>query len=115
MFRNTPEFQKEMKNSLLQITKFVNTESFQHMLQNLYDLPKEDRMSFVNDIILNPEELSRRQIHVPDDMIIQKSMFGDGRPTLFCVTNLLADPTEKVTFTFYQDPNDMKSNLVSNV
>jgi hypothetical protein len=33
-------------------------------------------------------------------MKIQRSQFGDGRPTIFCVTKLMSDGVRKVTYTF---------------
>jgi len=67
-----------------------------------YDHPQR-RADFVRDVVLNRTERERRGI---DDnaagLIIQRSEFADGRPTLFCITKMLglAHPWQKVTITF---------------
>jgi hypothetical protein len=94
------EFIEDMRNSLLDIFNFVNNDSFQALLSDLYNTPLQEQPSFVAKILLNPKELEKRQIQVPSDLIIQRSTFGDGRPTLFCVTKHLKQEGKKVTFTF---------------
>ncbi|WP_156429858.1 hypothetical protein [Burkholderia sp. FL-7-2-10-S1-D7] len=68
---------------------FVLNPSFKALLDQLYDLPIEDRPEFVRNTILNPTALADAGIDVPDGILIQRSSFGDGRPTLFVVKRYL--------------------------
>jgi hypothetical protein len=101
--RHTPEFiQSVIQDGIEEIGQFVVQPPFQDLLEDLYSRPVEKRPQFVIDVVLNPEEQARRGIITPDDMLIQRSTFADGRPTLFCVSKLvpLAYPWHRVTITF---------------
>lgn len=84
------------------IGQFVCLPEFAALLEELYALDESARPNFVLEVILNEEELRKRDIAVPDGMIIQRSSFADNRPTLFCITQRvpLARPWDKVTVTF---------------
>ena len=60
------------------------------MLGELYRLPPNERPRFVFDVIVNAEERSRRGVHIPDDVLVLRSAFGDRRPTLFCLKKYLS-------------------------
>lgn len=90
----------EAKQGLQNIRDFVTTDSFVAMLGELYDLEPVDRDQFVRDELLNAEKLRARGITVPPGLKIQRSVFGDGCPTIFCVTKLMSDGIRKVTYTF---------------
>lgn len=100
---NTP---KEIKEALLKefipIKDLVLSPNFQGLLSELYNLPKDDRKQFVFDVILNSDELKKRDIKVPNGVFIRRSYFTDNRPTLFCVTRqtAMASPWDKATITF---------------
>lgn len=101
--RHTPEFiQSVIQEGIEEIGQFVVQPQFQTLLEDLYSLPVEERPQFVIDVVLNPEEQAQRGIIAPEDMLIQRSVFADGRPTLFCVSKLvpLAYPWHRVTITF---------------
>jgi hypothetical protein len=101
--RGTPDhIRLVIREGLAEIARFVATPSFQALLDEMYALPKNERPTFVSDVVIDPQQRARRGITVPDDMVIQRSKFADGRPTLFCVTKVLplAYPWHKVTMTF---------------
>jgi len=84
------------------IGEFVLRAEFQSLLNELYARPHGGRLAFVRDVILDDEQRAVRGIVTPDDLIIQRSTFADGRPTLFCVSKILplAYPWHRVTMTF---------------
>lgn len=88
--------------SLKKIGQFVQTDAFQSLLQDLYREPVTDRSEFVDKVILDDEKLAQRGVTVPDGLLIQRSAFKDGRPTLFCVTEKMPKENlwKKATFTF---------------
>lgn len=92
--------QKEAREGLEEIRDFIITDEFISLLGKLYDLPPEDRDSYVRTILLDPVELRKRGVRTPDGIKIQRSQFGDHRPTIFCVTKLMSDGVRKVTYTF---------------
>ncbi len=95
---------EEVKSALNEIREFVVTPQFQALLSEMRQIPAESRYRFVRDVILNDSALAARTIAAPDGLIIQRSVFMDGRPTLFCVTKYLSDGKRKVTITF-DDPD----------
>lgn len=97
---NPQALRDEVEASVLEIGKFVETDEFQELLTDLWNTPREERSDFVRDVVLDDAELERRGIDVPEGMIIQRSAFEDGRPTLFCVSKYLSDGKRKVTITF---------------
>jgi hypothetical protein len=102
----TPELTaaiREAGNAALHdIREFVESSSFQGLLEELWSLSPERRPDFVTSVVLDPMERDRRDINVPDGMIIQRSWFEDQRPTLFCITKYLPSSLlwKKVTVTF---------------
>ena len=95
------ELREELNEALSEIGQFVNTDEFQSLLSELSNTPPSERGEFVRRVVINKDELMKRHIHVPVGMQIQRSSFGDRRPTLFCITKQLSvDQNMKVTFTF---------------
>jgi hypothetical protein len=84
-----------------EIARFVCIEGFRDLLDELSALPADEQAGFVQEVVLNPVERKRRAIEVPAGLLIQRSQFADGRPTLFCVSKYvpLAYPWHKVTIT----------------
>jgi len=84
------------------IGDFVLTPPFQALLSELYALPHIARAEFVEHVVLDGRHREDRGIQTPEDLIIQRSSFADGRPTLFCVSKILplAYPWHRVTITF---------------
>lgn len=91
--RPTKEFVRELrscvKSEYKKLLDFVYTAEFQGLLKEMYDLAEDKRPDFVNQIVLNQDELAKRGIEPPEDFIIARSSFGDRRPTLFSVRVLL--------------------------
>lgn len=83
---------------------FVTTPEFREIMKELGDRHAQERPSFVMSVLLDKAELARRGVFPPDDILIQRSAFGDRRPTLFCVKKLLpdqySDVWQNVNFTF---------------
>lgn len=98
------EFRDKIRTSLLDIADFVDTAEFQQLLVDLWETPPEERPEFVRNVILDEGEMEKRGIEVPEDIVVQRSAFGDNRPTLFCVTKKLGYGQRKVTVTFDNEP-----------
>lgn len=62
---------------------FVCDTPFKTVVEEMYALPPAARPEFVKSVILNQDALEQRGIIKPDDVVIQRSAFGDERPTLF--------------------------------
>jgi hypothetical protein len=90
------------------LSKLVATHEFKKMLEELWSVPEPFRHEFVEVVVLDPEELARRNIRVPNDISIQRSWFADERPTLFCVTKYLPNDVgwKKVTVTIDNPINE---------
>lgn len=95
--------QQEARAGLEQIRDLITTDEFVKVLVELYDLDPADRDEYVRKVLLDPVEVAERGISVPDGVKIQRSQFGDQRPTIFCVTKLMSDGVRKVTYTFDSD------------
>jgi hypothetical protein len=82
----------------------VVSEPFRRLCHELNGLPDAEREAYVRNVFLCREELAKRGVEVPEGVLIQRSSFGDRRPTLFCVKKYL--PTkfhsawENVNLTF---------------
>jgi hypothetical protein len=90
----------EAREGFLAIREYITSDAFISMLGELYDLPVEDRDQFVRTELLDVRRLAARGILPPDGLKVQRSQFGDHRPTIFCVTKLMSDNVRKVTYTF---------------
>lgn len=91
-----------VKAALADVERFVESPPFRVILDELWSIPPHRRPAFVASVILDQEERALRGVRVPDDLIVQRSTFSDGRPTLFCVTKLLPAHLQwkKVTVTY---------------
>jgi hypothetical protein len=91
-----------VQKTLQEVVLFVTDERFLPIITEIYSLPEADRHGFVETVLLNHEELRNRGVLPPNDIIIQRSAFSDGRPTLFCVAKLVPQGYgwKKVTVTF---------------
>jgi hypothetical protein len=96
--------QHEARAGLEAIRDFITSNEFIRVLGELYEHAPEDRDAFVRTVLLDPEALQRRGITVPEGIKVQRSQFGDHRPTIFCVTKLMSDGVRKVTYTFDNEP-----------
>lgn len=96
--------QSVIREALGSVHTVVQSEQFQSMLREFWRLAPSDRADFVDQVLLNPTELRLRfDLVLPDDVLLQRSSFADGRPTLFCLCKHLEQPAggwQKVTITF---------------
>lgn len=94
---------KYVQDALDEIAEFIDTPGFQRVLAEFGAVPRELRERFIRGVLINPEELRRRGVEVPEDITVQRSAFEDNRPTLFCVVKYLPEigkERKKVTVTF---------------
>ncbi len=96
------EIRAQIRQAFDEISWVVAAQPFKSLLWELWSLPEELRHEFVETVILDSEELVRRDIRIPEGVSIQRSWFADNRPTLFCVTKCLPESAgwKKVTITF---------------
>jgi hypothetical protein len=95
-------FERALKDSFVGLTEFVGRPEFVGLMEDLYELPIEQRQRFVDEVVMESEERRRRGIVEPDGIIVQRSTFADGRPTLFCVSKTLppGHGFHRITVTF---------------
>ena len=95
-----------METTYDELIDFVMSSPFKMIVEELYALPPLVRPEYVREVILNCEELERRDVTVPDGILLQRSSFGDKRPTLFVVKKYLPkeyhNAWENVNLTFDQ-------------
>jgi len=92
----------EPTQALEQIFKFVSSPEIQSLLKELEEIPAAFRHDYVSLVLLDENELAKRNVFVPSDLVIQRSAFADKRPSLFCVTKRLPQGIlwDKVTVTY---------------
>jgi hypothetical protein len=102
VFSEDQAAQAAISVAMRRIGEFVSTEAFQSVFAEMEALPEHLRHEFVELVWLDPRELARRRLFVPDDLQIQRSFFGDRRPTLFCVNKFLPEGLgwKRVTVTY---------------
>lgn len=96
-------FRAMVSEAVADVSEFVASPSFQQALAEMAPMSPGRRDHFVRTVLLNPDELSRRGLTPPDGMVIQRSEFGDKRPTCFCVSKFLPEESKawrRVTMTF---------------
>lgn len=96
-----------MKKGYSELLNFACKPEFQAMLDELYSLAPHERPAFVNSVILNPSQMAKRGLKPPCDILIQKSSFGDRRPTLFCIKKYIDERLQ----THWQNVNITFDNL----
>ncbi len=79
------ELAQVMQANYNDLIDFVTTPEFKEVMKEFGSLHSQERPVFVVSVLLNNEELAKRGIQVPPGILIQRSAFGDRRPTLFCV------------------------------
>lgn len=107
----TPEeLSTAMREGYEKLISFVTTPQFKALHQEMKSLPPEKRPSFVANVVLQPAELAKRDIFIPEGILVQTSAFGDRRPTLFAVKVFLPlrfhKAWENVNLTFDNEYED---------
>ena len=96
-----------MNQAYAELLAFITTPEFRAVFDELMSAPPEHRPRFVLEVLLDPDELARRGVVVPNGILIQQSAFGDRRPTLFAVKKFLPEKYhvawENVNWTFNND------------
>jgi hypothetical protein len=107
-----PDLKAVMREYYDKIIDFVTTDAFKELMLEMSALSPYERPKFVADVLINKDELKSRGVLVPDGILIQRSAFGDRRPTLFAVKHFLpdgySDVWQNVNITFdneYLDSN----------
>jgi hypothetical protein len=95
---------KDKTEALLAIRRYVNSDSFQAVLEEFYRLDRDDRDEFVAKIMTNLNSMEERGATPPPGVFISTSEFHDGRPTAFAVCKKLPDPRKRMTITFDHAP-----------
>jgi hypothetical protein len=108
------ELKEAMRAGHRRIIKFITSDPFKEIIHEMNSLPSEKRPDFVKDVLLNEKELNRRGVEVPNNLYIQRSSFGDRRPTLFVVKTFLPEKFHQywnnVNITF--DDTDVDVEIV---
>ncbi|HEX6376776.1 MAG TPA: hypothetical protein VFZ91_13775 [Allosphingosinicella sp.] len=93
-----------MREGYDKLISFSQDPAFRAMVLEMYDKPREERPKFVREVVLSEEARAERGIVLPDGILVQRSTFGDRRPTLFCIKIYLPEelhaPWQNVNLTF---------------
>lgn len=99
-----------MRSAYAELIDFVAQPAFCAVYREMWKLEASERPAFVNDVIVNRSELERRNVKIPDGILVQTSAFGDRRPTLFAVKKFLPEQFhaawENVNLTFDNEYED---------
>lgn len=85
------ELAQAMREAYDEIIAFIATPEFSQIMEEFSELQSQQRPGFVASILLDDDELARRGVTRPQDILIQRSAFGDRRPTLFVVKKFLPE------------------------
>jgi len=84
--------------------------SFQSFYFEMMALPPPQRTNFIAEHLFDEVAREVRGIHIPADILVQASAFGDRRPTLFALKKLLPEKYavawENVNLTFDNEYDD---------
>jgi len=98
------ELQTVMREHYDKLISFVSTPEFRSIFEELMSLDPHQRPAFIQEVLLDEAKLAERGIIIPEGILIQRSAFGDRRPTLFAVKHFLPeryrDVWENVNLTF---------------
>lgn len=85
-----------MRRTYDELIEFVSTLEFSELMLEMGALSTAERVAFVSAVILKPQELAIRGVVAPEGVLIQRSAFGDRRPTLFVVKKFLPEKYKNV-------------------
>ncbi len=74
-----------------ELIDFATTPAFRAVVEDLESVPEFTRPDRVWEVLMDEAELARRGVEIPDGVLIQRSTFGDRRPTLFCIKKYLPE------------------------
>jgi len=85
------ELQSIMRDTYNELIEFVSTREFGALMLEIGSLKPNDRPKYVFDVLLNDAVLAERGVVRPEGVLIQRSAFGDRRPTIFVVKKFLPE------------------------
>ena len=91
-----PALQAAMRNAYNSLIDFITTDAFKTLMDDLGALHPSHRPKFVFDVLLSDDALAARGIKRPKNILIQRSAFGDRRPTIFVVKRFLPEEFSNV-------------------
>ena len=91
-----PALQAAMRKAYDSLIDFVTTDAFKTLMEDLGALHPIHRPKFVFDVLLSDKALAARGIKRPENILIQRSAFGDRRPTIFVVKRFLPEEFSNV-------------------
>lgn len=98
------ELAAAMRRTYDELIDFVSTPAFGALMEEMGALHHTARPAYVFDVLLRDDVLAARGVHRPADVLIQRSAFGDRRPTIFVVKKFLPekykDVWQNVNITF---------------
>ncbi len=98
------ELTAAMRRTYDELIDFVSTPEFGKIMEEIGNLHHTKRPAFVLDVLLKDDVLEARGVHRPEAVLIQRSAFGDRRPTIFVVKKFLPekykDVWQNVNITF---------------
>lgn len=101
------ELTEAMHTTYSDLIDFVSTPEFGAIMQEMRALHHTARPAFVYDVLLRDDVLAERGVHRPPEVLIQRSAFGDRRPTIFVVKKFLPekykDVWQNMNITFDND------------
>lgn len=95
------EIRATLRAAYKELIEFASKESIQALLTEMYSVPPKERPRFVNEVVLNEKAIQKRGIQCPAGILIQRSPFGDRRPTLFCIKKYIPEQLR----TYWQNAN----------
>ena len=72
-----PALQAAMQNAYNSLIDFITTDAFKTLMDDLGALHLIHRPKFVFDVLLSDKALAARGIKRPENILIQRSAFGD--------------------------------------
>lgn len=97
-----PSFESALQDAFGELSDYAFSEPFASVLAEFWSTPEAQRPGFVLRVLLNPDELKKRGVTLPNDLKIQRTAFRDHRPTQFAIVKHLPPGYiwKKVTLTF---------------
>jgi len=93
-----------MRRTYDELIGVATSPEFLSIMEEIDGVPATDRPQFVASELLDEDARLRRGLVLPAGVLLQRSAFGDRRPTLFCLKKFLPDEYrqawENVNLTF---------------
>ena len=91
------ELRAAMRSNYDDLLEFFYSDAFQEVYASMKAMSAEDRNRFVKEVLIDPDRLREETgIEIPEGVLIQRSAFGDRRPTVFCLKKFLPERFHRV-------------------